>query len=583
MFLRFKFFLLLCFCVSFLQTASAQTPTAKSFFDRGLIFVSEQKFNEALEAFRQSAKLDPKQAAAHANIGSTLIAMNRAAEAVEPFREAVKLSPNDGMFRANLCRALSMTKNHAEAVAQCTEGVRLSGDKIETHLYLLNASQIANRSPQEVLALIEAALQKFPDNENLLNIAAKLYFDTGNVSQAAVLYEKLTQTNANSAVYQLRLADLYLRLERDAEALAAARKASALEPKNPLAYFYSGKIYYELGQNEEAAEAFGKAVELNETDFEALYLLGFSKERLGKPDEAIAVLRRAVAINPKNYELHRKLGTLLTSTARYEDAVDPLKKAVELKPSDFDSKVSLGLALFESARLEEALPILMEADRMKPGNEVVNMFLGVTRSRQQGMAQIEQMKDYAKENPQNINVRVRLVEMLGFGRKIEAAAPYVEEIWRLKPSDPQIYALVANVYSTAGDYAKASEIHRKTLEIAPNYPGTYLGLATISAKSGQIEEAFKNYEKVLELKPDVPNIMIAYANLLRDNGKRREALAMYKRSLAMLPTNAVAIYNAGILSAKLGDKNAAQQYLTMLKTVDAQMAKSLSRFLKFLG
>ena len=73
--------------------------------------------------------------------------------------------------------------------------------------------------------------------------------------------------------------------------------------------------------------------------------------------------------------------------------------------------------------------------------------------------------------------------------------------------------------------------------------------------------------------------MIIYANLLRNNGKRREALEMYKRSLGMLPTNSSALLSAGILSAKLGDLNAARQYLGTLKAIDAKSARVLARFL----
>ncbi|TGH32196.1 tetratricopeptide repeat protein, partial [Escherichia coli] len=87
-------------------------------------------------------------------------------------------------------------------------------------------------------------------------------------------------------------------------------------------------------------------------------------------------------------------------------------------------------------------------------------------------------------------------------------------------------------------------------------PSAYLGLANFYAKSGRVEEAVRAYEKVFEIKPDSPNIMKLYADFLRDNGRRREALEMYKRSLSMIPTNAPAIFNAGILSAKLGDVNA---------------------------
>lgn len=242
MFLRFKFFLLLCFCFSIFLPISAQTPTAKSYFEQGLVLVKERKFNEALEAFRQSVKLDSRQAAAHANIGTTLMALNRAAEAIPLYQEAVKLSPNDGTFRSALCQALSSTKNYAEAVAQCAEGVRLSGEKVEAHAALITVSQIANRPAEEILRLTETALGKFPDNEILLNVAAP-YADTGSVSQAVAIYEKLAQANPKVVLYLVRLADLYLRLERDAEALAAARKATALEAKNPMAYFFGQNIF----------------------------------------------------------------------------------------------------------------------------------------------------------------------------------------------------------------------------------------------------------------------------------------------------------------------------------------------------
>ena len=85
-----------------------------------------------------------------------------------------------------------------------------------------------------------------------------------------------------------------------------------------------------------------------------------------------------------------------------------------------------------------------------------------------------------------------------------------------------------------------------------------------------------------ELKPDSPNVMKVYADMLRDSGKQCAALEMYKRSLAMLPTNAPALFNAGVLSAKLGDLNAARQYLETLKSIDPQLTKTLSRFLKLL-
>jgi Tfp pilus assembly protein PilF len=221
----------------------------------------------------------------------------------------------------------------------------------------------------------------------------------------------------------------------------------------------------------------------------------------------------------------------------------------------------------------------MEADRMKPGNEIINMFLNVVRSRQQGVAQIEEMKRFAAENPNDLNVRMSLVQILSFARRMNEAQPYIEEILRAKPKDFRFYQALGTVYSTAGNYEKAAEVYRESLKINANDPAAHLGMATIYAKNGQVEEAIKAYDKVFEIKPDSPNIMKLYADFLRDNGKRCEALAMYKRSLTMLPNNSPALFNAGVLSAKLGDVDSAKQYLETLRTVDAKTAKILQRFL----
>ena len=574
----FKFSLLVViFCNLSVQTF-AQNQTAQDFFEQGVHLVRERKFEEALAAFRRSAQLDPKQAATQANIGSTLIALNRASEAVAPFREAARLAPNEVSFRIGLCQSLSLAKNHAEAVTQCEEAARLSGNTPAPHGALVAALRTAKRT-DDALRAVNLALQKFPEDEMLLNFAAEINVETGNYARATEIYETLARLKPTAVFYQIRLAENYLRLERDAEAIAAARKALEVE-QHPLAYFFLGRVYFELGQNEEAAQSFQKSVELDAKNSDGFYFLGLSEARRGKFDTAITALRKAVAIAPESFEYNKELGSALTQNAQYEEAIAPLRKAVALKPKDFEAVVGLGGTLSEAAQLEEGLKYLTLADEIKPGNQIVNMLLNVGRARQQNMGQIERMKSFAKENPQDLNVRLHLVQLLTYGRRASEAAPYIEEVWQMNPKDARVYLMIGTLHSTTGNYEKAAEAYRKTLEIEPNNPGAYAGLANYYARKGQIEEAIKAYEKLFELKPDSPNFMKLYADLLRDNGKRREALGMYKRSLSMLPTNAPALFNAGVLSAKLGDLNAARQYLETLKTVDAQSAKMLARFLK---
>jgi superkiller protein 3 len=576
--LKFNKLLLLTAVFLALFTQVSAQQTAQDFFDQGIAFLKADKPNEALEAFRKSAQLDAKQPATHANIGAALFALKRVSESIAPFREAVRLAPNEPTFHSALCRSLSFANSHPEAIEQCEEAVRLDANSPEPYIALIAALRAAGR-PADAVQKAELALQKFAAHELLLNAAAEAFSDAENFSRALEIYETLARLKPNDAYYQVKLAENYLRFERDADALAAARKALEMEPKHHLAYFYIGKIYYELGQHEEAANAFQKSVEINPQFSDALYFLGLSESLRGKDDPAIKAFRQALEIEPQNFDFNRQLGSTLGKAKRPEEAIVFLKKAVELKPKDFEAVTALGTTYAELAQFDEAVKYLMIADQLKPGNQIINMFLGVARSRQQMAPRIGEMIAYAKENPQDLNVRLHLIQNLTYNRRFSEAEPYFEEILKMNPKDVRVYELIATLRVETGNYEKAVEAYRKALELGES-PAAYLGLGFVYEKKGQIEEAMRAYEKVFEIKPDTPNIMKIYADFLRNNGKRREALEMYKRSLAQLPTNAPAIFNAGILSAKLGDMTSARQYLETLKTVDPPMAKILARCLR---
>jgi tetratricopeptide (TPR) repeat protein len=469
----------------FINQAFAQTQSAKDYFQQGLQLVKEQQFAEALAAFQKSAELDPKQPAARGAVGSTLLEMKREIESVAAFREAVRLAPSVAAYRAGFCQSLSLTKNHAEAIAQCEEAVRLDAASPEPQVALIAALRTSGRG-SDALRIATAALERFPENEMLLNAAAEFNSEMKNLARATEIYERLARLRPNTFLYQIKLAAHYPHLQRDAEAIAAAKRAIELE-KHPMAYYFLGSLYFELGQSDEAADAFRQAVALDDKFVEAFYYLGISESRRGKSENAIAALKQAVRLAPDNFDYNKELGSMLNSNEQHDEAIAVLKKAVSLKPKDWLAKTALGLALFESVQFEEGISVLMEADRLQPGNSVINMFLNVSRSRQRGLSQIEEMKRYAKENPQDVKVRMHLLEILGYCKRLPEAEPYIAEVLQLKPKDVDLYVQIGVVYISAGKLDKAFEIFQKSLAIEPN-PGAYLNLTTYYIKRGQTKK-----------------------------------------------------------------------------------------------
>jgi tetratricopeptide (TPR) repeat protein len=472
-----------------------------------------------------------------------------------------------------------MTNRHPEAVKECEEGIRLSPDSDRATGGLLNALRAAGRPLAEIMRLADLAVARFRESEALLAFSAEIYYEAGEYLQSAELLRQLIALKPDASIYHGLLADVSLKLERDEEALSEARTALKLEPSNPYANYSMGLIFFELGQHEEAAESFGKVSPGIPRLRRAEFYRALSEEGRGRSSEAIKILEGLVSRFPDDFEFQYQLGSSLNGASRYEDAVGPLTKARQLRPKSLEAAAGLGLALFESGQLDRAVPVLEEALRISPGNEVVTMFLNVTRARQSLIPQIDELKRFAKENPQHVDVRRTLIQAFSFSRRVDEAEPYLKELLALGPKDLKVYSYVGVAYSTAGRLDKAMEVHLKSLEVGEN-PGAYLNIASIYAKRGDFERAAAAYGKVLELQPNSPDTMVIFGTLLLENGKRREALDLFKRSIAIKPTNGVAIFKAGILSAKFGERDNALQYLEMLRPVRPDLARTLGRCLR---
>jgi len=575
-----KIFIFVLAAMLFAAAAHSQTSkSARQWFDDGLQLLQQKKYAESVEAFRASIKLDAKQPAALGNMGSALVMLNRPADAVLAYRDAVKLDPNDGTLHSALCTALTLANNAADAIKECEIGVRLNPNAAESYSALIAAMRVANVSPSDIQRQMDTAISRFPENELLLGLAAWYYKDVGNLIYAAELYEHLLRVNAAPALYHARLAVVYVLMERDADALSHARKALELEPNNPYALYAMGRLFFELGQNDEAANAFLKIPEASRDLPDAPYYAAMSEVRLGHQSNAVEILRQLVRRFPDVFEYQKELGRRLDERGYNEEAIGALKKAVELKPENIEALAGLSLAYSGLAQFDESIAVLEKAQKLYPGNQVIDMLLGVSRGRRDAIAQIPQMKTALENDPSNLQIKLGLSEVLIYAHRIPEAESYINDIIRLEPKDAQVYRRLTIAFSEAGEFDKALITCQKALEIEQS-PETYLGLAGMYAKLGKFEEASRAYQKVIELKPDTPNVMKIYADLLRNNGKRREALEMYKRSLAILPLNPPALYSAGLLSAKLGDSDAALKYLETLKTVDQASAKRLMRCLQ---
>jgi adenylate cyclase len=114
-------------------------------------------------------------------------------------------------------------------------------------------------------------------------------------------------------------------------ALTAAKKALALDDKDPVAYFALGRVYMMLGEHDASVAELEKALELSPSFAQAHHGLGFALVLSGRLEEAAKALDKAIRLSPRDPLLwgtmsFRSMACNLLQ--QYEAAADWARKAI---------------------------------------------------------------------------------------------------------------------------------------------------------------------------------------------------------------------------------------------------------------
>jgi tetratricopeptide (TPR) repeat protein len=182
-------------------------------------------------------------------------------------------------------------------------------------------------------------------------------------------FTRRVEVSPNYAPAHRALAETYLQLGRDDEALAELTAAALIEPADALAHAGRAQLHLRNGRYQDAAGAARAALARDGTNLTALYALGTALVRLGRAgdgEDALARFRAgqdaARARDERGWELRLLRQTAAAHLERGEltEAVERLQAAVALQP-DVDGYSTLGAVLKRAGRTQDALDALEQA------------------------------------------------------------------------------------------------------------------------------------------------------------------------------------------------------------------------------
>lgn len=285
----------------------------------GVLHLQSGKTDAAIDCLSRSVGLHAT-ATGYNNLGVALSSAGRYEEAVEAYRQSVALAPTSAPTLTNLGYALLVLDRPDEALPALQAALAQTPDAAKLHHHTARALIALGQSEEAVAHLKRAATAA--RNEMILCDLGQLLNELGRPAEAASQFHQALSLAPRSARALNGLGEAMGRMGRHAEALEQFDRAITEASDYAVAHYNRGAALAYLGRKPEATTALGRACALapDNTSFaNALVALN------GADDKQLSDLESRQKSEKKlptadRIELHFTLGKVYDETGRYEEA-----------------------------------------------------------------------------------------------------------------------------------------------------------------------------------------------------------------------------------------------------------------------
>ena len=316
------------------------------------VLYEQGRYDEALTAFEEAIRLDPKDALPWNGKGNVLKEQDRYDEALKAYEEAIRLDPKDAAPLNGKGNVLYEQGRYDEALKAYEEAIRLA-PKNKHPLNGKGCVLYKKGRYDEALESFEEAIQLDPKDTFPWNGKGNTLSEQTQYEEALTAYEEAIRLDPKSADPWNGKGNVLCKQGRYDEALKAYEEAIRLDPKGAFPFNGKGDVLNEQGRYDEALKAFEKSIRLDPKDASPLNGKGRALSEQNRYEEALTAYEEAIRLDPKSANPWNGKGGVLCKQDLYGEALKALEQAIRLNPKLASAWYNIGIILHTHGNLRK--------------------------------------------------------------------------------------------------------------------------------------------------------------------------------------------------------------------------------------
>lgn len=580
-----------------LDGARGTSDAARAWRLKGdLLQLNQGSRAEALQAFREALKLDPKNVDIHATVVGMLLSDRSFVEAEKQLALMRQARPNNPQWRI-LSASLGLDKGDLKLASEHAQSLLKMAPDNGRVLYLAGVVAFKQGAYRQAEAHLSKAVSALPGDIGIRLFLAQAYLRNGEADKAVATLKPVVESNASGipAAVFASLGEAKMQAGDLRQAEEYFKQAVKLNPKDARSRTVLAVSQFEKGKEAQGFDEL-RAVSAMDSGVVADLALFNASLRKGDAESALRALDAMERKQPKSPMASHLRGKVYISKDRAPEARSAFERSLSIDPKYFPSiaaLASMDLVDGKPAQARQRLEAVLSESpsNVKAAMALVNVVAksGGTVAEQTALLkasikaspaevsprlalialQIDQKapkdavataQDGVTAMPDNLEMQEAFAQALYQSGELNQALAEYNKVISKQPASPRALVSMAEIYLAQKDYRSAGSALQRALAAKADYFPAQRGLAILEAAKGRPQEALKAARNMQANRSDNAGYLVE-GDLLVSKGEYGGAVDAYRAGLEkkQSPLVAIKLHTALLGSGKDADARKFQQ------------------------